>query len=244
MEFDTTLVQVNYFIPENVNTQYVALEKYEVSDYHKVSNISEIVSGKVIGDVENIFNWIMGYKSFNQCKYKEAIEYFKKVKTKGNIDYAQINHITGMSYERLGLLKMGIEFYSKAIELDSMYWTFNNRGNCYVNIDSFDLALKDFNKGIELTEGKYPDLFLNRGILHREIGNIEMVHKDFDQAIIAWKEYNRSPKLLSLITSNAVVQLCKEGYFERGFIEIEKALNYDKHQSEYLIYGENNLQYI
>lgn len=52
--FDSTLIQVNHFIPKNKDTENLTLDKFEISDYHPVSNLSELANGKVIGDIKNI----------------------------------------------------------------------------------------------------------------------------------------------------------------------------------------------
>lgn len=235
-DFDTTLVQVNYFIPENYNTELITVGKYEVSDYHPVSNISEITNGTVIGDIENSYNWILGFKALNQKNFIEAIDYLKLVKSKESPEYAQLNHSIALAYQSLNNFEEGVKFYSKAINLDSTFhYAFNNRGNCYVNIGLFDKGLKDFNRVIQMTNGNYADAYLNRGILYRESGKKELVIEDFNKAIISWSKNNDSIDLFSLICGNRGVWICKEGHLKTGLENIRIGLDYDSNNENLIL---------
>lgn len=59
---------------------------------------------------------------------------------------------------------------------------YNYRGLSYLMLKNYDLALKDFDKAIELNP-KNHSAYSNRGELNRRLGDIEAAWKDFEQSI-------------------------------------------------------------
>lgn len=126
-----------------------------------------------------------------------------------------------------------IEYYTRAIELDSQYAAaYNNRGHTYQALGQNQPALDDFNRAIELNPGFEP-AYINRGNIYQKLDRPEDAVQDFSKAIeletkYTFAYYNRgmSYKNLgryeeALLDFNKAVQLEPKfvsAYFNRGDI--------------------------
>lgn len=72
--------------------------------------------------------------------------------------------------------------YTKAIELKSEASAFLSRGFAFHNKKKYDLAVADYDKGIELNP-KDASAYLNRGNSYEQMGNLEKAAADFKKAL-------------------------------------------------------------
>ncbi|MBD3385161.1 tetratricopeptide repeat protein [candidate division KSB1 bacterium] len=76
-----------------------------------------------------------------------------------------------------------ILYYSRAIELDSLYTkAFNNRGNIYQKLDQPLHALQDYNKALEL-DPNASAVLVNRAHIYQEMGEYRNAIRDYSRAI-------------------------------------------------------------
>lgn len=79
--------------------------------------------------------------------------------------------------------KLKIEFYSKAIELDSKYVdAYVNRAIAYYNLGKYRLAMDDYTKAIELKPND-PSIYNRRGYSYYLLGEYRKLLSDYTKAI-------------------------------------------------------------
>lgn len=102
----------------------------------------------------------------------------KKVvkEAKTAVDWFHVAINTGNPVEK-------ILYYSRAIELDSLYTkAFNNRGNVYQKLDEPLKALQDYDKALELNS-KAAAVLVNRAHIYQKMGEYRNAIGDYSRAI-------------------------------------------------------------
>ena len=123
-------------------------------------------------------------KASNELEhFDSAIFYLKKAIEYNHNNYSAYRAIS-YSYVRTSKYTEAIKAATKAIEEDSLNSgraVYCNRGICFNAIGQYDLALKDYNKAIEIAP-KTPEYFLNRGTLYMEMNEKDKAFSDFKKA--------------------------------------------------------------
>jgi tetratricopeptide (TPR) repeat protein len=97
--------------------------------------------------------------------------------------------------------KKAIKIYSKILKIDPNYHrALYNRGISFVGIGKPDLAIKDFNKFINIApieeKRKIAEAHTNRGVIYKKLNDFEKAMKDFNKALeideIPRAYYNRA----------------------------------------------------
>jgi tetratricopeptide (TPR) repeat protein len=98
--------------------------------------------------------------------------------------------------------KKAVKIYSKILKIDPNYHqALYNRGYCYVGIGKATLAIRDFNKFINIApieeKKKIAQAYTNRGIIYRKINEFDKALKDYNKALeidneIPQAYYNRA----------------------------------------------------
>ena len=101
--------------------------------------------------------------------------------------------------------KDAVNSFTKGIELKPTENKYLFRGNSYMALEEFDLALADFNSSIEI-EPEFARAYFRRGILYKKMELLENAAKDFKKAI------ELDPK-------------CDDAMTELGFIHIQMGKN-------------------
>jgi tetratricopeptide (TPR) repeat protein len=97
--------------------------------------------------------------------------------------------------------KKAIKIYSKILKIDPNYHkALYNRGISFVGNGKLDLAIKDFNKFINIApieeKRKIAEAHTNRGVVYKKLNDFEKAMKDFNKALeideIPKAYYNRA----------------------------------------------------
>ncbi len=125
-----------------------------------------------------------------------------------------------------------IEYFTKAIELDSQYAAaYNNRGNAYQALGQNDKALDDFNKAIELNT-EFEPAYINRGNIYQQMGKNEEAIQDFSRAIVLETKY-------TLAYNNRGMSFKELGRYEKALQDFNKAIELNpRYASAYINRGD------
>ncbi|NLM06413.1 MAG: tetratricopeptide repeat protein [Tissierellia bacterium] len=126
---------------------------------------------------------------FENRKYPEAIESFKKIKTpSSNVEY-----YLAMSYLQVGEIESAIKSLENAIELEPNNWAFyNDLGYVYFDNNLYLEAIKIYSLGIENAETNYI-IYANRSLGYTMIGEYKKALEDIKIAY----ELNEDEALLA-----------------------------------------------
>ena len=118
---------------------------------------------------------------FNLKKYSEAIAEYKYLHELLPEQAEYIFQI-GNAYEQMDSLKLAVDFYSKAIEMDQDHFIyFFKRGTVLLKQDEFLKAATDFTSSISLNP-KHHNSFHNRGIAVFKLGQKDKACEDWCEA--------------------------------------------------------------
>ena len=124
-----------------------------------------------------------------------AINYLKKIMMKNNND-AETHNLLGLAYERTGFNSDAIFEYSTAITQDkNLYEAYFNRGRIYLQLDSIELAKKDFNYA-KRNKIINPELYYITGNLYVELRQYDSALKDLNKILTYKKD---DPHYFSLL---------------------------------------------
>ena len=124
-----------------------------------------------------------GQKSFNEKKYKEAINSFTKSISFSKKKDKHTYYYRGMCYLYLNNLERATNDFTLAINLDTNYAdAYNNRGLAYFLLNDFGMAFWNYDKAIEI-DPKFGQAYLNRASIFLEINNYVRAEIDFKKAI-------------------------------------------------------------
>ena len=129
--------------------------------------------------------------------YDKAFEYFNKCIEKGNLSKASLARTyrnIGITYHAKHNNVKAIEYYTKAIKLNprDIEKDYVNRANAWDDEGKYKKALSDYNMSLQITP-KLTDVYYNRGIVYRRIGNEAKSLKNY---LTAYKYGLKSKMLL------------------------------------------------
>lgn len=87
----------------------------------------------------------------------------------------------GLAYHELGQFDSAIKTYEKAIQLTPNAQVLFQRGNAHYANHSYDAAIADYSKAVELDNG-FARAYLNRGMAHWRSGDRDAGYRDLDLA--------------------------------------------------------------
>lgn len=171
-----------------------------------------------------------------QGRFAEAIELcqkgFEQLEThlagdKHKLHRSVLLYNIGQVYVAIGDAEKGIEYYSKAMEMDPGYSEyFNERAALYLQVGNYTAALQDFLRAIELSP-PYPEVWTNLGQCHRKLAA-------FDAAIEAYS------KALDLDPRNLLARVGRGqaydamGHADEAFADYSRALEIEPKQWDVL----------
>ena len=145
-----------------------------------------------------------------------TIKYLQRLLTKNKND-ADAHNLLGLAFERTGYDNEAIEEYSTAVRLEkNHYEAYFNRGRMYLQIDSIELAKKDFNFA-KKNKIINPELYFVTGNLHYQTGQYDSALIDLNK-IVKYKSDN--PFFLSLLGDIYFIAS------ENDTSKLEKAIEY------------------
>lgn len=106
----------------------------------------------------------------------------------------EINRYFSIAYNAVesGNFSEAVRYYSKIIESEpdelTLKVVLNNRGIAYQNLGQYDLALKDYQRVIDL-DPAHPQSYGNRGNVYDSLGNYEKAIADYTAGINLKKDY-------------------------------------------------------
>lgn len=162
-----------------------------------------------------------------QFKYEEYLKQYRQqlVEIERKLDVFEHHNVdlyfsNGNQCYDSGKFEKALEEYTKTIEAIEYYpnyaRTYFNRGNTYVQLNSFDEALGDFTKAIQLNPD-YELAYLNRGYLYAKQGDYFSVVEDSTKALDI-NPHNVIAYLLRGIT------YAKLNYFDKAMEDSMKAV--------------------
>ena len=155
-------------------------------------------------------------------KLNEAIRDFEKALEYVPNDWASYNNM-GCCYKYMGQFEKGIECLKKAVECmgeEKSVLPYSNMADCYEALEQYQMAIECYLKDLEM----FPD----RKVFHKEIGNLYLAMEDYDNAL---KYYEMEPDLEDYYENVATIYYLqgKEKQAIRTYEEgIRKASKEDK----------------
>ena len=117
-----------------------------------------------------------------QKYYKEAVTHYTNA-IENDLRQPRIYNNRGNALVAIGKVEMGIEDFSKAIELYPDYaLAYVNRGEAFLREGKIDKAIHDYNFAIEL-QPELAEAYNNRGIVYCKVGNLPKALEDYNIAL-------------------------------------------------------------
>ena len=197
LNYTLKVTKSNYMVHYNRGSAYAELGQYEnaIKDYNEAISLrpDNIQAYKNRGNTYAALglreqgNDTMRQKSDSGTEninspvlYRQAIEDLNNA-IRLSPDCASYNN-RGVAYSKLGQYKNAIEDFSKAIALNSNYYTgYNNRGLAYANLGQYENAIEDYNNAINL-KPDYVKAYNNRADAYFSLGNKKLGCLDLHKA--------------------------------------------------------------
>lgn len=144
-----------------------------------------------------------------------------------NCDYLESEYYCELGYEKSeeGNYSKAIEYYSKAIELDSKNATaYNNRGNAKFILDDDLAATSDYEKAIEL-DSMFYEAYNNLGLVKMYLYGLNGVEYYFNKSL----EINN--KYVEAYYNRGLLYFGK-GNFEKSIKDFEKCIQLNPEDAE------------
>jgi tetratricopeptide (TPR) repeat protein len=244
IEFEEDIAKLKQTKPTRFSTIDSFFRKYS-RDSTKMKTLIE--TSKIISNpnVENYGLNALGTIYRNISHYEKSIETHKKANELANktsnleFKIISLNNI-GVAYRRMDLVKPALDFHTKALDFarsveNPTQTTFyniavsqNSIGNIYLILEQYELALKQFEKSLEIE--KRADNKLGLAINYQNIGYAYEAQGDLENAISNYKlslEFNEqiNSNLGRVICYNSIGQVyIKQKKHIDAKIIIEKAL--------------------
>lgn len=215
--------------PPSVYKLTVELEGYfpfESRYQGKLGVVEElkITLEKIPPKIEEDRDYAEGINFFQQGRYKNAIESFKKSieKFPDNVD---IQYNLGLSYLRNGNIDEAINQFNKAIELNPEVIEFYLAlGECYFKKGEREKALETFSRAMEIQPNN-PKTHYNLGIVHYRDDRTEQAIQSFETSIELDPNFSSSYYQLGLAYT-------KTGDFKKAIKCFEEFLRLEPNSSD------------
>jgi len=185
------------------------------------------LSAKVVEKLEK--NLIAKRKGKFWDKVEFSRELNKKLETEGfdlkksseNLNEPSIEGFTASEWFDKGYAEsdenLKIEYYSKAIELNTQYAAaYNNRGDAYQALGKENEAFQDFSKAIQFNP-EFAPAYINRGNIYQNRGKHEEAVQDFCRAVEMEPKY-------TLAYNNRGTSYKNLGRYEEALQDFNKAI--------------------
>lgn len=218
-----------------------------------------LIEATLIGcSASQITKYELGLESYNNGKYRTAIEYFTRAIWEDPVN-AELYFLRANAKVKLKLNEEAILDYTTAIKLDPEMKYYQNRGLTFIELKDYKNAISDFNEA--LTFGSENSiLYFNRGYTNALAGNYDNAIDDYTKSIqldstVAktfvnrgdlWADAGESQK--AIFDFNAAVSLNEEdelAYFNRAkeFVKIGKFEQAIADYSKAITLNPNNIEY-
>jgi len=131
-------------------------------------------------------DYTKGHEYYNAEKYELSIDYFTEaiINDQNN---SSLYIIRGASYKSLGLYKLALEDYEKAIKIDDNILGYNNRAWVYITFKKYESAMQDYMVVLSRIEEMFELGFNNLGDVYNNLGickwNLKLDYcEDFNMA--------------------------------------------------------------
>lgn len=161
--WDSTKIIVNYALFDDFASQYGGITNRVNVIEGAVENLSQLSRGELIGGLKDIVFWSLGVREalYNR-NFSKGIKLLKHVDASLIKEYSGYYHLLAYCYQNNSDLNQAIHYYTVATGLNpDDFWPYNNRGALYMYLGDIDKAIVDFTKGIEISKGKNPNLYVN-----------------------------------------------------------------------------------
>ncbi|MGB5218065.1 MAG: tetratricopeptide repeat protein, partial [Smithella sp.] len=177
--------------------------------------------------------------TFQQCGYwKNSVMLFHHtLKVTKNND--KMHHNLGTHFYKEGKFREAIDHFSKAININSNYLSYNSRGVIYARAGMYQQALSDFNKSISLMPNNINGYY-NRGLVYDKIKKYQLAIGDFNKVISLKNDYVDA-------YNNRGIVYAKLGQYESAIEDFTKTISlqpghvyaYSNRASAYFAQGNN-----
>ena len=184
ISFCDKALKINDDLPEAYSFRGNA--KYELGEYNNAAEDFSLAIEKDPNEAEHYFDrsWAYHYMDKDEDAFvdiNKAIE----IKPKTSLYYFDKGRFEYWA-ERY---KEAVISFTKGIELKPTENKYLFRGNCYLELEEFDLALSDFNSAIEI-DSEFARAYYRRGILYKRLEQLEKAENDFKKAIELCPKYD------------------------------------------------------
>ena len=193
ISFCDKALKINNDLPEAYSFKGNAL--YNLGEYNDAAESFSHAIEKEPDEAEHYYDRSWTY--CNMDKYEDSIVDINKA--------LEIEPKTSAFYYDRGRFEYWAERYkdavnsfTKGIELKPTENKYLFRGNSYMALEEFDLALADFNSSIEI-EPEFARAYFRRGILYKKMELLENAAKDFKKAIELDPKYDDAMTELGFI---------------------------------------------
>lgn len=177
-------LKINNDLPEAHSFKGNAL--YNLGEYNDAAESFSHAIEKEPNEAEHYYDRSWSY--CNMDKYEDSIVDINKA--------LEIEPKTSAFYYDRGRFEYWAERYkdavtsfTKGIELKPTENKYLFRGNCYMELEKFELALSDFNSAIEI-DPEFARAYYRRGILYKRLEQFAKAEKDFKKAIKLCPKYD------------------------------------------------------
>ena len=114
-------------------------------------------------------DYTKGYEYYAGEKFELSIDYFTKaiVNDQNN---SSLYIIRGASYKSLGMYKLALEDYEKAIKIDDNILGYNNRAWVYLTFKNYELSMRDYKVVLSRIEEMFKLGFTNLADIYNNLG--------------------------------------------------------------------------
>ena len=169
-------LKINENLPEAYSFKGNA--EYELGKYGNAVNTFSKAIEKDPNDAEHYYDRSWAYRCMNMLE--DSIVDINKA--------LEISQLSLFYYDKgrfeywAGRCKEAIEDLTKGIKLKPTESKYVMRGNCYMELDEFDLALSDFCSALEYNpESEWA--YYRRGLVYKILDQLEKAEKDFKKAV-------------------------------------------------------------
>ena len=175
-----TTIELDYMTRSLKSVYYVRFAQFHLS-FDKERAAFLLVRALQVLPENNRIRYDLGNVMLGMGSYEKALEQFKIALTKDRDDPSIYNNM-GFAYSMLDEKEKARMHYLKAIELDpDLVSARTNLGGLLIDMQAYPAALKQYGKVLE----REP----RNNKAHFNIGRIHYLQGEYDQAVLAWKNY-------------------------------------------------------